>query len=269
MLLTNEHLSCYIFFIICIVLITYFYLNFNKNESFYAIPVANPNQIPLFNDSEITNVSTKNSVNKQLKTINTLFNKYTILDPAININNNGVMCDNINYNNCKPIDNSKSSFPQCITNNIMTSCSKFFTDGYINSQTNINISSLTQNIRDNIIRNSRGLILNLDKQNKELSFILDTLIDKFKLSEQQLSFIKYNKGNINDKTKLVKKSTEEYEKNENDININQVNFSNFLSKNNNNTTKISFYYNIIIGLIVTLVIIGIFNIFVSDMTPEQ
>jgi len=223
----------------------------------------------MFDDSEIPNISTKNSINKQLPSINSLFNKYSILDPAININNNGVLCDDITSNTCKLLDNSNTSFPQCISNNIMTSCSNFFSDGYINKQTNIDVASLTKQTRDNIIRNSKELISNLDKKNKQITFFLDTLIDKIKLNEQQLSFIKYNTSSIDDKKKLVNKSTEEYEKNENNININQVNFSNFLLKNNNNTNKINFYYNIMIGIIITIVIIGIFNIFVSDMTPEQ
>ena len=129
----------------------------------------------------------------------------------------------------------------------------------------IDLKTLKNNTRDRIIRNIGQLFSTLDTQSNKIDSVLNTLLDKLKLEEQQLYFIKYNNGNLDDKTKLVNKTTEEYEKNENDINVNQVNFTNFLSKNNNNINKINFYYKIIIGVIITIIIVGIFNIFITEM----
>ena len=125
MSLSTDHLICYIIFILCIGLITYCYCYNKYNENFETNPdiIPDTNTMIMFNDSEISNISTKNSINKQLPSINSLFNKYSILNPAININNNGVLCDDITSNTCTPLDNSNTSFPQCISNNIMTSCS--------------------------------------------------------------------------------------------------------------------------------------------------
>lgn len=267
MLLSKEHLFCYIFFIICIALITYLYINFNKNksENFYANSESNPNIISPFSDSEISNVSVKNAINNELASINALFNKYSKIDPAIIVNNDGSLCDNKIDNSCKIIKNSGTKDKQCLTNNAIISCSTFFSDGYINKQIKLDIKTLNQITRNNIIRNAGQLIDNFKKQISEVDIVLDALIDKINLNDQQTNFVKYNIVNINDKTNLVNKTKEETEKNENDININKINFSNFLSKNNNDTNKINFYYKIIIGLIITMVIVGIVNLFVTKM----
>ena len=109
------------------------------------------------------------------------------------------------------------------------------------------------------------LINNINTKNKNIDNILNLLLQQLDLEKQQQYFIKYNKGNIDDKTKLVNNTSQKFEKNENDINVNQINFSNFLEKNKNNDKKINLYYNILIYLIIAIIIIGIFNILVSKM----
>ena len=146
----------------------------------------------------------------------------------------------------------------------MSSCSFFFSDGYINSLTKIDINTIKDIIRNNIIRECSELIKDIDKRSSDIDTSLDILFDKINLEKEQNTFIDYNKFNIEDKSKLVNKTAEDFEKNENDINVKQTNFSNFLEKNKNNDKKNKLYYNIIIGLIVTIVIFGIFNIFITE-----
>ena len=280
MILSREHILCYFIFILCISLITFYYIKKNKNISLENFKDdTNNDELKSFNDTEISKPSVKNAINDKIKSFTSAFDKYSVLDPAITANNNGVICDrwdgyggentdtnpfNSSLNSCKLVNNSNTTVPQCLTNNILISCDMFFNDGIINDLTSIDIISLKKNIRDNIIRNCQQLISSLDKSSVEIDLIIESLLDKLKVEEQQLYFIKYNISNLDDKTKLVNKTTEEYIKNENDINVNQVNFTNFLSKNNTNTNKINFYYKIIIGLIITLIVIGIFNIFLSN-----
>jgi hypothetical protein len=307
MILSREQVLCYFIFILCISLITFYYIRngTGKNKIFenFVNPTVNPtnnpsnnptnNNLSPFNDTEISNMSAKNSVNDRLPTLSSIFDKYSTLDPAITVNNDGFICDswgnynvnanttntmntpisnnnnnqyNSSLNSCKIINSSNSPVPQCLSNNNLTSCSSFFSDGYINKLTSIDINTLQKNTRSKIIRNTVQLIKSLEKQNREIDLILDILLDKLKLEDQQLYFIKYNTGNLDDKTRLVNKTKEEYEKNENSINVNQINFSNFLSKNNNNITKINFYYNIIIGLIITIIVVGIINFFMSEIS---
>ena len=300
MILSREQLLCYFIFILCISLITFYYIRngtHGKNKLFenFETKINNPtnNNLLPFNDNEISNISAKNSINDRMSTLASIFNNYKTLDPAITTNNKGLMCEswagynvnanttntmntsvtsntnnpyNSSLNNCLLVNNSNSTDPQCLSENVLTSCSNFFNDGYINKLTSVDINILQKNTREKIISNSMQLIKTLEKQSGEIDSILNILLDKLKLEQQQIYFIKYNTGNLDYKTKLVNKSTEEYEKNENNINVNQVNFSNLLSKNNNNINKINFYYKVIIGIIITIIVVLVLNIFMSS-TP--
>ena len=277
--ISRQQILFYVIFILCIILITFYYTKYIKNTLYENFDNSKTNYLSAFNDSEIPNLSSKNAINTQLQSINTIFDKYKTLDPAITVNNNELICDSwVGYdttdtsnpydstlNNCKVVEESGTGDKQCLSDNVLISCSNFFNDGIINKLTSIDLSIIKKNTRDKIIRNSNLLFKTIDKKSNEIDFVLNVLIDKLKLKEQQSYFIKYNNGNLNDKTKIVNKTTEEYEQNENNININQVNFSNFLSKNNTNIKKLNFYYNIIIGLIITIIVIGILNIFITDM----
>ena len=265
MILSREHILFYFIFILCISLITFYYIkNYNSNiyENFY-FETNNTNYLNQFNDSEISNIKLKNEINNNLNSITTILNKYSVLDPAININNTGNICDNTLLNNCKIKDPNNTTDYTCLNNGIDASCSNYF-DNTIKKLINIDISSLRT--RDNIILHSLQLIKNIKNQNNEIKLILDSLLDKINIKDQQKMFINYNIANLNDKKTLVNKTTEIYEKNENDININEINFKNFVSKNNNNISKINLYYKILIGIIITIIIIGVFNLFISDTT---
>ena len=289
--ITNNQIKIIVIFLICIGIITILYIKYDSYgnsiygnsiyENFQDSKTTDSNKITSFNDSEIPNLIAKNNINNQISTLETIFNKYAILDPAISVNNNGLTCSNwSNYNiddttdttdtsdttnNCKIVQGSESNDPQCLVNNVLTSCNNFYKDGYINKLSSINIKNMQNIMRNNIIRNSKLLINNINTKNKNIDNILNLLLQQLDLEKQQQYFIKYNKGNIDDKTKLVNNTSQKFEKNENDINVNQINFSNFLEKNKNNDKKINLYYNILIYLIIAIIIIGIFNILVSKM----
>jgi hypothetical protein len=284
--ITNNQIKIIVIFLICIGIITILYIKYDSYgnsiyENFQDSKTTDSNKITSFDDSEIPNLIAKNNINNQISTLETIFNKYAILDPAISVNNNGLTCSNwSNYNiddttdtsdtsdttnNCKIVQGSESNDPQCLVNNVLTSCNNFYKDGYINKLSSINIKNMQNIMRNNIIRNSKLLINNINKKNKNIDNILNLLLQQLDLEKQQQYFIKYNKGNIDDKTKLVNNTSQKFEKNENDINVNQINFSNFLEKNKNNDKKINLYYKILIYLIIAIIIIGIFNILVTKM----
>ena len=265
MILTKQHILLFFIFIICIGLITCLYIRTKNNELFTNEDFDNSvsGEIQIFTDTEISNVTSKNAINKQLQEMHTIFNKYASIDPSISINNNGVLCDN--NTTCKLVtdDNSQGYF--CLNNNVSTSCGNFFNDGYINKQSIIDLPTLLTNTRNKIITNIEQLDNTIATQSNDLNFNLNKLLSVFELENQQIFFIDYNINNLNDKSNLVNKTSEEFEKNESDINVNQVNFTNFIKKNNNYNTKIDFYYKIIIGLIITIIVVGIFNILITNM----
>ena len=264
MILSREHILSYFIFILCISLITFYYIkNYNSNnyENFY-FETNNTNYLNQFNDSEISNIKLKNEINNNLNSITTILNKYSVVDPAININNTGNVCDNTLLNNCKIKDPSKTTDYTCLNGGVDTSCSNYF-DNTIKKLMNIDLSSLRT--RDNIILHTSQLIKNIKNQNNEIKLILDSLLDKINIKDQQKMFINYNIANLDDKKTLVNKTTDEYEKNENDININKINFKNLSSKNNNNVSKINLYYKILIGIVIIIIIVGLFNLFITEM----
>jgi len=278
----NQQVKIFILFILCISLITCLYIKYNKYELFANEEFKNiPTNMKIFNDTEITNLTAKNAINNHITTLESVFNKYYNIEPSITITNNGLNCESwANYNtensspndnsntllnNCKIVEGSESNEEQCLVDNVLSSCSTFFNDGYINSLSSIDINTFKNNIRDTIIKNSNTLNLDLQKKRNEIDILLNSLFDKLDLEKQQLYFIGYNKTNLNDKSNLVKRSEKEFEKDENDININQINFKNFLQKNNINDSSLNLYYKIIIGLIATIIIVGIFNLLVTEI----
>ena len=289
--ISTNQINIIIIFLICIIIITLLYINYDKlpklsslysYEKFEDIVGANDNKINIISDSELPNLLAKNAINTQINTFEKIFDKYAILDPSIIVNNNGLPCDSwSNYknenldnptdeynttNHCKIVQGSESNDPQCVVDNVLTSCKIFYSDGYINKLSSIDIKKLKNTMRDNIIRNCKTQLNNIDTQNTKIDSILNLLIEKLDLEKQQLYFINYNKTNLDDKQKLVNITSKEFEKQENDINVNQINFSNFLSKNNTNDSKINLYYNIIIYLIIAIIVIGILNLLVSEMS---
>jgi len=280
-IIINQQVKIFILFILCISLITCLYIKYDKYELFandkFEDTSDTDNTIAIFTDSEISNLTVKNAINNKISSLKSIFNKYHILDPGITITNNGLTCEswenynmdnNINntqLNNCKIVEGSESNDPQCLVDNVLTSCSSFYSDGYINNLSSIDINEITNNMRVNIIRNCKQLFSDINKISNEIDTLLNSLNEKLYLQQQQLEFIKYNKSNLDDKTKLLNKTTKDFEKNENNININKINFTNFLEKNNNNDSKLNLYYKIILGLIVTIIIIGIFNVLVTEL----
>jgi hypothetical protein len=283
MILSTQQILYYFIFILFISLITVYCIkcnntninnNINNNNSKISNKkiyenfenTNNDDYFTDFTDSEIINIELKNSINNKLSSLKSIITKYSVLDPAITINNNNILCDSSAQisNNCKIIDNSKSNDPTCLSDNVPISCSRYF-DEYIKQQINIDLSSLKT--RENIIVKASQLINSIDTQDDDIKYNLDTYISNLKIEDQQKTFINYNIINLDDKAKLLNKTTEDYEKNENDINVNQVNFTNFLSKNNNNIAKINFYYNIIIYVVIAIIVVGIFNFFITK--PEE
>ena len=83
------------------------------------------------------------------------------------------------------------------------------------------------------------------------------------MKNQQEEFIRNNNNNLNDKKESLISTTKDYEKNENDVFINQYNFKNYLIQNEINNDKLTFYRNIMYGFIITIIIVLVMFFFVS------
>ena len=106
---------------------------------------------------------------------------------------------------------------------------------------------------------------NLNKIELEMTNILNDYIEKRNLENQQLYFINYNNSNLDDKKKIFDKANKEFEKTENNVGINKIQFQQFIKTNNINDNKVNNYYTYIIWLIVSIIIMGLLNFFFSDI----
>ena len=163
-------------------------------------------------------------------------------------------------NQCLIVQGQRS----CLTNSNLVSCSKYYDDN-INSLNKIDTNKILNYVKNKILIDYDNVNKTIIEKNKNIYGILKNLIDKRNLENQQLYFIEYNDSNLNDKKKLVNKSTDELEKAENEFNLNQLNFSIFLDQNNNNDNKTNLYYKIIIGIIISIIIMGILNFIFSEL----
>ena len=95
--------------------------------------------------------------------------------------------------------------------------------------------------------------------------ILTDYISKRNLENQQLYFIKYNEYNLDDKQKMIDKTNKEFEKTENDVNINKIQFQQVADQNTLNDTKKAKYYNYSFYLIIFIIIVGFLNFMFSKI----
>lgn len=261
MSLTKEQICIYIIFLILIIIIVLKY-NYNYVYDYYA------NLEPFTTTQDQQSAIDAIDIMSKL-----LFNKYNNLNIPINIANNNAICDvwgaknieNANNNNCIKLPNSNDM--QCLNNNSITSCSNYYQDGVINNynDNSANIELLKTAVKTYVVNNTLSTVNDLEAKNNDITIILNNLIAKRNLENQQTNFLKYNTNNIDDKNKQLIKSSDEFEKLENKININNANFSQTISNNTNIDNKKNTYYNIIIVLIVLLIIIGVLNILFSNM----
>ena len=250
--------------IICISVIIFYYKNKKKNyENFTASTVTNfsasdfDDELP---DGDITKL--QSAINSQLNIINTKISKYSVINPFITVNSDGILCDTSSTNFCESTLPSGND-PKCLVNGLQSSCNKLFSDGYINTLSNIDLISLTSGARSNILSRSALLIKDINNRYDTIEDKLRIILSKTELIDQQSYVLNNTEDTINSKKTNLENTTNDFEKLENDVFINQYNFQNFLIQNNNNNKKINLYRKILYGLVIAIIVTGIFLFFVS------
>ena len=221
----------------------------------------------------VNDATTQNKIFTYITSLAKLLNKYNYIDAPITVNNNGKVCDAWgNYSNgaYSAYINSCINVPgqigrTCLNNNNLISCSKYYEDGQIESLNNINTNDLLNNSKYNIYLAINDVNVNLNKANVDMTNILTDYISKRNLENQQLYFIKYNEYNLDDKQKMIDKTNKEFEKTENDVNINKIQFQQVADQNTLNDTKKAKYYNYSFYLIIFIIIVGFLNFMFSKI----
>ena len=271
---TENQILLLLIFILCIGLITYYCDKRENIENFY------DSNLSIFSDTDIPNAPIKTAVNSQIVDYNRIINRYSKINPSINVDNNGKFCDSSSsLNLCEirtglpntPIPNTglpnatatSNNYPQCIVNGINSSCSKLFIDGYINNNSTIDLNTFISGLQSKIISESKLLIEDIKYRKSTIDDTLHLLLNKQDLINQQSFTKSINDDILSSKKNELQSTSKSFEKNENDVFINQYNFKNFLTQNNNNNKTIALYRNILYGLIIAIIVVGIFLYFVS------
>lgn len=203
---------------------------------------------------------------------NTL-NRFKFLDIPITITNSGKSCNNWgDFQNDKYKDRNNRcikmegrNINQCIVNGDILSCNDFFKDGKLDDLNNIDISQIYDDTISNIDNKITNIKPDIDTHKTQLEKLINNLIDRKNIENQQLYFIEYNGSNMDSKNSQFNKTNKEYEKKENDFNINSVNFSNILQKNKDDENTKNLNYKILKYTIYILIILIILNILFSEL----
>ncbi len=295
MKLSTTQILLYIIFIISVIVISYYYTNCNSNNNINNNTINNNtintvenfnnrnlslNELKLDNELEsndINDIEVKTKLINYLTDLQKLLKKTETMDVAISINNNGNICDDwgmysdgkykYNNNNCIKINNSNKR--RCLSNNILTSCSNYYKDdeqgNNIDKMLKIDTEEIMDRVKYNTFTGFKITRSELSKYNDDIDNVLSDLISKRNLENQQLYFIDYNNNNLNDKKNLFDKTNKEFEKAENDVNINKIQFHEFLEKKEILNKKNNSYYYYVKILIILLIVVGLFNFMFTEL----
>jgi hypothetical protein len=291
----NITFNIYLTFLILIIIIGIGYWIYNEKclnrgiEGFYTTPTTTTQMPPAATANNttgklpdsvatqlanITDQSARQILENQLIAIKQLLDRYTTLDIPITINDSGEICSNwSSYNNgeynnesnkCLIIDNSNSY--KCLDDNgILNNCNKLYTDNYINSRSKINYNTLLDITVNGLLSNIAIINSQINNMNQEADGIINKYADLNNLQIQQLDIISNIKTNMEDKKRIIDENKQKLGEKQNDTNLNQNNFSKFMEDINNKESWNSIYYRVIIGLIITIIVLGILNFLFSNI----
>ena len=265
----------YQFLVILLIALYYINNNFKNIESFDGDPtipaptIYYPTDEPNTTQYNIRNqnysgtarsiigndMSLQSIIDKNILDLSTILNKYKNIDVPIIINNNNICGDWGNYDNSISADSSTN----------LVTCSNYYSDESINNLNIINTDNILNTVKTKIYLDNQNVKNDIKNMSSNIYIVLDDLINKRNLENQQISFINYNINNINDKQHLVNESKYVFEQAENDVNINQIEFAKFLQDNRNHDSQFNIYHKITIGIIITIIIMGILNILFSNI----
>lgn len=281
MKLTSFQIGLYIIFIIFIIIISEYYtttklittktnISHSKKEEFTTEEdLIKDDIMKALNELNITDNGIKNIVSEKISKFNKIFNKYKVLIVPININNNG-KCDdwdmysNGQYkdylNNCVNIQNDY----QCLKDGILSSCSNYYNDT-IKKLINLNTDEIFKIIKYNIFIGINEINSDINSKNDNFNKLINEIKIKHNLEIQQKYFIDYNNKNIDSKKILIDKTSKNFEKTENEVNINKIEFQQFLKMNKKISEQNASYYSYIIYLLVAIILIGLLNFFFTEL----
>jgi hypothetical protein len=266
--MNSQQVSIIVLFLTIIVIITYFYTH---GLSF---PMGNSNSnIENYQNEEEQQPAFMKQYSTVVKDFQKVLDKYKSLDIPITITNNGVLCQDWGTyadgkysrdgNKCLVMPNK--TLRQCMVYDNLSSCSSYYKDGTIDELNKIPTDEIFSAFVARMQTSTDTIDKTISSRLEKINPVLDNLINQKNIENQQQYFINYNDGNVNDKKTMLDKTTQEFDKEDNEIRINQVNFSNLLQKNKKDEADNEFYYKILKYIFYAIIITAIANLLFSDI----
>ena len=155
--------------------------------------------------------------------------------------------------------------------NGLVSCNKLFdaTDIYgnqiIDTNKSINTLELLSSTTQKIVSNINTIVNDITNKKNALQTLLTNIITTRTFEKQQIDFITYNEFNTKQKQKHINTIENNIQETQKDINIKQLNLTNFVSSSSINDNKLSFYYKCIKYLLIIIILVIILNIIFSAL----
>jgi hypothetical protein len=273
-----SHTNIFLLFIILIIVISVGYCSSKQNNQTEGF-TTNQSTSKLPNDvlvilNTITDNSAITNIQSHLLSLQSLLSRYNDLDAPIIIDDNGNICNMWNdYNNGKYtasknasqiVDNS--GLYKCLNSNgELSKCNNIYADGFITQKNTIPIENLLLNTLNNINSNLGNIEIKVVNMNKDADFLINRYGDLKTIEINQQDLIKNNMANMEDKKRLMNENKNKMGKQQLETSNNQINFSQIRDNINNNESWNNIYYRIVIGLVITLIILGILNFLFSDV----
>ena len=228
------------------------------------------NKLQIDNQDITTKQIIKNNIIKLIEKIK----QYATLDIPITINNDGESCalwnnyDNNKYkeknNQCIIMDNSQGRV--CLNNNgAISSCNMYYDDNVINNLNKIDILPLLTETQQKMNTILQLLNQDIKQKNNMLNAIINNIVIKSQLENQQKIFLNNYENSIDDKTNEFEKINKDLEDTNTNFIKNKTTFSNYIKQNNDNEYYSNLYIKIIYALIIIIVILGILNYTFSNV----
>ena len=273
MKLTPTQIALYSIFITSILFILYYYTHqyTNRNESFTAEEDLTEYLTDELTKLKITDIGIQSRVINYVVEFSKLLENYKVLQVPITINNTGTICDDWgNYgnnmykdlnNNCTLINGDN----KCLRNNNLVSCSNYYNDDTINDFSKIDTEDILNDMKYKLFSEINAINSEINDKSDIINKLVNELIIQKNLEIQQKYFIDYNTKNLEDKKKNIYINNKEFEKSENDVNINKIQLQQNEKINKYSTNRVNTYYTIIIWLIVLLIIVGVLNFAFTEL----
>jgi hypothetical protein len=224
--------------------------------------------------SNISDSTMRDTLQTQLTNLQSLVDRYSTLDIPIVMNDAGQICSMWNdyeggryrqqQNQCLALDDT--NILKCLdTSGLSTTCNNILSDGYITNKSNINNQPLLSSAASTAVNALPGITNQIAKMEQTANTIITSLSDRGSIQLQQKDIITNNNENMAYKNKIMEDNIEKLNKKQNDTNINQNNFSSFMSYISDADSISNLYYKITLGLVITIIIIGILNFLFSNI----